>query len=216
VTDHATLHDVLRRSTATMLHYDVDDLSPIRALRLDLACSLRLEIDRNAALQARGEPADLRALTLAVESLERLLHLAEVTASDGGPRAGSAKERLRDLIQRVIIDAPAQAEATRVQQLEREVEQLRAELARRGEFPHVEKAPPSAAAAAPAAAAAAATAPEMPTAPRGAVVPLRAPASDRPPAHYLKQPEPWRPYVTESGIRSASSFAPPGGPPRGW
>lgn len=70
---YAELHNALKRSTAKLLQYDVDNLTPQQTLRLDLACSLRLEIDRNASLQARGEAADLKSLITASQALESLL-----------------------------------------------------------------------------------------------------------------------------------------------
>lgn len=132
MSDHALLHDALRRSTAQMLHYNLANLSPVEALRLDTAIALRLELDRSAAAQARGEAVDVRALTAAAEALERLLHPAE-TVSQAKPHS-AAIERLRALIDATILagpdpDAPSRAE------LEAEIERLRAELAARDSTP---------------------------------------------------------------------------------
>jgi hypothetical protein len=41
--ESADLFKSLRASTARMMSYDIEALSPLHALRLDMVCSLRLE-----------------------------------------------------------------------------------------------------------------------------------------------------------------------------
>ena len=92
----ADVYARLRTETAKMLGFDIDALTPVQALRLDLAASLQLEIDRITALQMRGEPADLKAMTSAAELLEKLLHPAEV-AQTRNPHEGAREELARFL-----------------------------------------------------------------------------------------------------------------------
>jgi hypothetical protein len=204
--DFATLHEVLRRSTAAMLGCNIENLTPIQALRLDLACSLRLEIDRNASAQARGEPADLRALTAACSALEQLLHPAE------GPlqskERGEAKAKLAALIEAAVAAGPAgdplaPTPEQRIAELEAEIAALRA--GRTSEAAPQPGGPST-------------TSPAAPSAPAAEVVPLR----PRPPRELtgpevaarieaeMTRPrnEPWRQqYSTPFGIHSI---------PKGW
>jgi hypothetical protein len=69
----AKFYHALRASTAALLNYDLDNLTLTQSLKVDLASSLRLEIDRITAAQLAGEPVDLRELVLATESLSRLV-----------------------------------------------------------------------------------------------------------------------------------------------
>lgn len=114
------LFDALRKSTSELLGLGaVDDLSPIQSLKVDLASSLRLELDRLMAQQLRGEAVDLRALTVASEMLERLLRPADVVASND-PHAGAREELERFLTQRAEAierkkEREARAEAERQQ-----------------------------------------------------------------------------------------------------
>jgi hypothetical protein len=119
----------LRIETCAMLGFsDVGTLTPLQSLKLDLACVLRLELDRAAALQARGEAIDIKALTVAAEALERLLRPAEVVVA-GADQHSDAREALEALMEGQVA-ANEVTEATRVQELEREVSDLREQLAR--------------------------------------------------------------------------------------
>jgi hypothetical protein len=179
-----------------MLHYELANLSAVEALRLDTACALRLELDRSAAAQARGEGIDIKALTSAAEALERLLHPAE--APGVKPRT-DGRERLKALIEATILAGPAKpsAETARLAELEAEVTRLRAEL----ELARAGGAPPAAAPVAP------------DTAVSAEVVPLRQPPSprtlsptevaERIDASMQRKPEPWdNSYSTGRGIHS--------------
>ena len=78
----AVLFAKLRNETCKLLGYNADNLSALEGLRVDLVCSLRLEVDRQQSLQLAGQAADLRVLTSATEALENLLKPAFVTAFD--------------------------------------------------------------------------------------------------------------------------------------
>jgi len=196
----------LRQDTARLLGFaGVEGLSATAGLKVDLASSLRLEIDRMQAAQLRGEAADLRVLVVAGEMLECLLRPTEIVQQV--QRSTDSRDRLKALIDATIRAGPATDPSVptpeaRVAELEAEVEQLRAEL-------EVARAAPP------------------PAAPSADVVPLR-PA---PPPRTLTaaesaarlermmtapRSEEWRPYVDANGIRTTAPFAPPGGPPRGW
>ena len=98
---HGALHEALRRTMAGELHYDLDSLSPLQNLRLDLAVSLRLELDRHAAAQARGEAIDLKSLISASEWLEKLLRPAELATTEH-PGSESARRRMEEHILNII------------------------------------------------------------------------------------------------------------------
>ena len=71
--DRAKFYHDLRASTAALLNYDLDKLTLQQSLKVDLASSLRMEIDRITAAQLSGTSVDLRELVLASESLSRLV-----------------------------------------------------------------------------------------------------------------------------------------------
>src|SRR5438552_9477380 len=56
-----------------MLGYDLDNLSPEQATRLDVASALRVLLDNQSARLVRGESLDARELLMASEALSRLL-----------------------------------------------------------------------------------------------------------------------------------------------
>ena len=68
--DRAKLFAKLRQSTQAML--GIEKPTPEQQLKIDLAASLRLEIDRIIAAQLAGQPADVRELTTLNESLRSL------------------------------------------------------------------------------------------------------------------------------------------------
>lgn len=135
----------LRAETAITLGLNLGALSPIQSLRLDLAVSLKLELDRIAAAQARGEPADLRALSSCSESLERLLRPAE-TASAPSHTPSAARLKLQELLERASVEAEviAAERTARFAALEDEVAQLKEALARAGAVSAPAAAAPSA------------------------------------------------------------------------
>jgi hypothetical protein len=102
MTSGADLFKSLRTSTARMLSYNLDDLSPLQALRLDMVCSLHLEVDRVQAAQLRGEPADIRALSSSAEALESLIKPSFNTADDKRREDAEATAELDHLITGVL------------------------------------------------------------------------------------------------------------------
>jgi hypothetical protein len=115
----------LKTETAAMLGYDVANLSPLQSLRLNVACVLQLELDRAAALQARGEAVDIKALTTAAEALEHLLRPA--AAPPDAVRRSEGREKLRALIESTLATGD-QTRADEHAVLKAENEALRAEL----------------------------------------------------------------------------------------
>jgi hypothetical protein len=99
---NADLFKSLRQSTARMLSYDMAALSPLQALRLDMVCSLRLEIDRVQGGQLRGEPADLRALTTASEALANLIRPEFVSTEDKRREDEAARAKLGAILHGII------------------------------------------------------------------------------------------------------------------
>jgi hypothetical protein len=88
----------VRKQTAGLLGFtDLDALTATQTLKLDVATSLRLEIDRLQSQQLRGEAADLRVLIAAAEMLERLLKPVEV-AAEAADQHCDAREKLAALI----------------------------------------------------------------------------------------------------------------------
>jgi hypothetical protein len=200
VSDVADVYARLRAETAKMLGYDIADLTAVQTLRLDLAASLRLEIDRITALQMRGEPADLRALTSAAESLEKLLH------PEVGP-TGNASEGAREEFARLLdglAGAAEHVEHEETTRLRAEVAELRVELARSR----------------------AGAVPPAPTTPSAEIVPLRPDPAEVAKAREAarikaemtkpRDDEPWRPFVDASGIRTSHGNFNVHGIPKGW
>jgi hypothetical protein len=202
IDDRAKFYNALRASTAALLNYDIDKLTLQQSLKVDLASSLRLEIDRITAAQLSGTAVDLRELILATESLTRLMSPAAGNASIS--EFAGAREELAALIMRRIENIrarEAQADAAQSNPGGGDVEQAGA-------------AQPSAPELRPAVR----TEPEPPPQPPWGVPPTEPVAASppetdiqkmnrvnaqKPPAHYLKGPdEPWRPFVNEDGIIS--------------
>lgn len=73
MTTEAEVYGQLRSRTATLLGLDLANLTPLKALKLDRAVLLQLELDRCQAQQAAGEPVDLGRMALASQQLEALL-----------------------------------------------------------------------------------------------------------------------------------------------
>ncbi len=208
-TNPSAAYENLRRETATLLGYNLaGDLPLTQSLQLDLVSLLRLEVDGLQGRVLAGQEVDLDRLAAALGMLQKLLPPAELKVDPpqvGRPAAGSARERLKALIEATTA-ARVEDEATQVQELQAEVEKLRSELeaARAGAArpPAAEPVPPDAAA---------------PAAP-STVVPLRQPEPPRqaqPPAHYLRDHQ-----VQDPGVafyRGTSHWARRDwSPPRNW
>jgi hypothetical protein len=69
-----------RREAATLLGADVDHLSPVDSLRVDMISALRLVIDHEQGCVLSGGSADLGKLNVAVQSLIALLPGRELPA----------------------------------------------------------------------------------------------------------------------------------------
>jgi hypothetical protein len=73
VTDAPTLYAKARSDVASMLGYDLDNLSAEQAVRLDIGSALRVLLDNQSGRLVRGESLDARELLMASEALSRLL-----------------------------------------------------------------------------------------------------------------------------------------------
>jgi hypothetical protein len=91
----ADVYGDLRRMVAGQLGYDMEKLTPAQGAKLDTVVGLRLEADRIATAQLRGEPIDPKQLLMVGEALESALRPAQL-AANGGPR--DAREKLRELL----------------------------------------------------------------------------------------------------------------------
>jgi hypothetical protein len=112
----AELFTLLRASTQKMLGLSTP--TPVQQLKVDLAASLRMEIDRIVSQQLAGNPADVRALTALTESLRSLFPVA----ADPGHDFSGAREEL----ERFLADRASRIETREV----RESARLREENAR--------------------------------------------------------------------------------------
>jgi hypothetical protein len=111
----AELFALLRASTSEMLGFGTP--TPVQQLKVDLAASLRMEIDRIVSQQLAGQAADVRALTALTESLRSLFP----AAADSGHDFSGAKEELA----RFLADRAGRIEHRELKESER----LRAENA---------------------------------------------------------------------------------------
>jgi hypothetical protein len=69
----SSIYAKARADVASMLGYDLDNLSAEQALRLDVASALRVLLDNQSARLVKGESLDARELLMASEALSRLL-----------------------------------------------------------------------------------------------------------------------------------------------
>jgi hypothetical protein len=73
MTDASSIYQRARADVAAMLGYDLDNLTPEQATRLDVSTALRVLLDNQSARLCRGESLDARELLMASEALSRLL-----------------------------------------------------------------------------------------------------------------------------------------------
>jgi hypothetical protein len=203
--DRAKFYHSVRASTIALLGYDPNNLTLQQSLKVDLASSLCLEIDRITAAQLSGTAVDLRELILATESLTRLMSPAAGDASIS--EFAGAREELAALILHRIenIRARDEMQADAAERADAELEK-----------PDDVEAALGVASSTPARSVVRPPDPEPPPQPPWGVPPTEpaaAPETDiqkmnrvnaqKPPAHYLRGPdEPWRPFVNEDGIIS--------------
>ena len=115
--DPSTAYARLRAETATMLKLDAASLSLVENLQLDLVSLLRLQVDELQGAALAGAPVDLDRLSTALAMLQKLLPSQSLVAHAPAPegRFGpSARERLRELIERTVLrEDPPEVEAER-------------------------------------------------------------------------------------------------------
>ncbi len=110
--DLADMHDRLRRDTIKMLAFG-EPLSAQQSLKVDLACSLRWQIDKFVSTQLSGGDIDLKQLTSATEALRSLFPTSGgISDLDIERQNASAREVLFNLIERArMADEVEAAEA---------------------------------------------------------------------------------------------------------
>jgi hypothetical protein len=128
MTDGSAIYSKARGDVAAMLGFDLDDLAPEQALRIDVASALRVLLDNQSGRLVRGESLDARELLMASEALSRLLPPEREPAA--GPR-----EDPRQVMFRIYMEMRERGEVPpeghyrhRIAELEAENERLRAGL----------------------------------------------------------------------------------------
>jgi hypothetical protein len=219
--DPAATYERLKAETAEMLKLDAGNLSLVEGLQLDLVSLLRLEVDSLQGAALAGEKTDLQRLAVAHGMLAKLLPTVSAPpAADQHDFSGALQEldelfnkRLAALDRRMAMfpqRARDEFEETLARAIAKypDVSNPASSFARYGavsppvpveqpllaaggcELPEVlstvEQTPP----------------PALPqqTSPQPPLPPPDAPI----PQHYLRgEPEPWRPFVDESGIHTS-------------
>jgi len=185
MTDASSIYQRARADVAAMLGYDLDNLTPEQATRLDVSTALRVLLDNQSARLCRGESLDARELLMASEALSRLLPPLREPVPD------TNREDPRDYMWRTYCEMRARGAAfgqgydgalKRIAELEAKVAELEAALAVSGADVTIRRAAPAA----------------------DNVVPMSrtpsAPSKPAPPAPATgiitdNEPEPWRPFV---------------------
>jgi hypothetical protein len=190
-----------RREAATLIGADVDHLSPVDSLRVDMISALRLVIDHEQASVLSGGSADLGKLNVAVQSLIALLPGRELPApaeQHGDPRLvmWQLYKQMRERGEIGLKALPPEGgHQHRINELEAENERLKARLA--GETSEHSDVP---------------TVVERVPTPAGNVVPLARNPSPAPPAapaapqyDYNKE-RGWRDHVLPTGEITPTPF----------
>jgi hypothetical protein len=95
--DVRKLYETVRRETAGIMHYSLADLTPVQAMRLDLATSLRFALDNVQTRIINGKSADVGELIQASQTLAQLL---PALSDEPTPvQRSDARARLAALIQ---------------------------------------------------------------------------------------------------------------------
>jgi hypothetical protein len=129
--DPSIAYENLRRESAALLDLDpAGDLTALQQMQIDLAAIIRMEIDSAQGQQLAGNEIDIGRLSVAVTMLGKLLPQRALEAEAPKPDFPyDARAALAALIEGQVA-ANEVTEATRVQELEREVSDLRELLAR--------------------------------------------------------------------------------------
>jgi hypothetical protein len=128
MSDHpdAVLYKRLRAETIELLGLDPDNLGTAASVKVDLVASLRLALDNFTAQQLAGEKIDTARLLSAAEALERLLP-REASFNREVHESHSARTKLTALLDQLgeVIESD---KAERIENLEAEVEELKATI----------------------------------------------------------------------------------------
>jgi hypothetical protein len=73
MTDAPSIYAKARADVAAMLGYDLDNLTPEQATRLDIGTALRVLLDNQIGRLLRGESLDARELLMASDALAKIL-----------------------------------------------------------------------------------------------------------------------------------------------
>jgi hypothetical protein len=119
----------LCRETALLLGFaDLEKLTAAQLVRVHVVSGLRLELDRLQGAQMRGEQIDARSLVAVGEALESALRGAEPAPAVADRNA--SRERLKALIERALIEEPAERAASELDAARAEIAELKEQLAR--------------------------------------------------------------------------------------
>jgi hypothetical protein len=201
--DPAVAYDRLRAETAQMFDYDLANASLTQGLQIDLVSLLRLEIDSMSGAVLAGKTVDLSRLVAAHGLLKQMLPERSLVAP--APPAevrfsGEHQAKLRRLIEKTVLTPSADDHIAIAERAWKDEQMALAAASDNWTWQ------PAPLAAATPSAADGGRAQSSDIALRS--MPLPAAPADQPPlpkrgevpAHYLKQDEPWREFVDESGI----------------
>jgi hypothetical protein len=135
MSDGMDIYRKLRNETASLLGFDLSNLSASQALKLDLTTTLRLEFDSLQGQQLSGQPIDFGRLLIIAEKLEALLPKRESDLAPPRRIEDDPREQLRRLIMKQV-EAHQFEEAREIDVLRAENETLRQTIrSLRGEPP---------------------------------------------------------------------------------
>jgi hypothetical protein len=134
MTDAPSIYAKARADVAVMLGYDLDNLTPEQATRLDIGTALRVLLDNQIGRLLRGKSLDARELLMASDALAKIL--PPLAAPPSEPREDPRSVMFRiymemrqrgELNLREIPDE--EALQARISEQAREIERLKARLA---------------------------------------------------------------------------------------
>jgi hypothetical protein len=217
----ATAYERLKVETAEMLGLNTDSASLMESLQVDLVSLLRLQIDDLQGKVLNGEQVDLARLSTALTMLRQLLPEKALVAPAAGPDFSGAKEELLrmldgriEALEHKMARDPASARAEFEARLQAAIQKHNktdecttsklpipnpgggddAERDRSVSLPELSPLAAAGSEFAPEPAPPQQTSPQPPLPPKDAPIPQ----------HYLRgPPEPWRPFVDESGIHTS-------------
>jgi hypothetical protein len=132
MTDRET-YAAVRAESAELLHYSLDDLTPIQSMRLDLITSLRFGLDAVQAEIITGTRVDLAKLLAVSETLAKLLPALAEGPPAPAPRSDDDRDdtiRELDRLLSGIREAQTVEEREELVSAHAQIDKLEAEVAR--------------------------------------------------------------------------------------